>query len=109
MQQGGVRFWLITGDHVTTSIQIARHCGILRGDDTRIVRLEGTSDSEIRQKWDAIQQQSDLAEMCLVLTGHSLAHILTWPVCRDFFKTAILFDSVLCCRVTPKQKVSYFL
>ena len=44
----------------------------------------------------------------LVLTGRSLAAIFAWADCLDFFKTAVQFDSVLCCRVTPKQKVSDF-
>ena len=43
-----------------------------------------------------------------MLTGRSLAAIFAWTDCLDFFKTAVQFDSVLCCRVTPKQKVGIF-
>ncbi|CBK21933.2 uncharacterized protein [Blastocystis hominis] len=104
LRKGGIRFWLITGDHVETSLQISRQSKILQCDETKLLRLEGASANELRAAWDRAKASLCPAGRSLVLTGRSLAAIFAWADCLDFFKTAVQFDSVLCCRVTPKQK-----
>ena len=91
-----------------TSLQIARQSQILQCDETKLLRLEGVSAGELRAEWDRAKTALVPAGRSLVLTGRSLAAIFAWADCLDFFQTAVQFDSVLCCRVTPKQKVSDF-
>ena len=91
-----------------TSLQISRQSKILQCDETKLLRLEGASANELRAAWDRAKASLCPAGRSLVLTGRSLAAIFAWADCLDFFKTAVQFDSVLCCRVTPKQKVGIF-
>lgn len=91
-----------------TSLQIARQSRILRCDEAKLLRLEGASADELRAAWDRARTALAPAGRSLVLTGRSLAAIFAWADCLDFFKAAVQFDSVLCCRVTPKQKVPDF-
>ena len=88
-----------------TSLQISRQCRILQCDETKLLRLEGSSPAELRSRWDAAKVSLTPAGRTLVLTGRSLATVFSWTDCLEFFKTAVQFDSVVCCRVTPKQKV----
>ena len=106
MSRGGVRFWLITGDHVETSLQIARQCRILRCADAQLLRLEEGSPAELRAAWERARAGLVPAGRSLVLTGRALAGIFAWDDCEAFFAAATRFDSVLCCRVTPRQKVA---
>ena len=45
--------------------------------------------------------------MVVVLSGYALATVFgNSTICDSFFKLLVQCKSVLCCRVTPKQKVS---
>ena len=48
----------------------------------------------------------ELNRMVVVLSGYALATVFgNSTICDSFFKLLVQCKSVLCCRVTPKQKV----
>ncbi|GJP32690.1 hypothetical protein CLOM_g17291 [Closterium sp. NIES-68] len=129
MAAAGIRLWVLTGDKLETAVNIGFACRLLRpGMQQHVVFLE---DNE-RMEADAAAAGADVAEFAvraihsqilsakaaamaphtplaaphaIVIDGKALSHVLATAALRsDFLQAALACASVICCRVSPKQK-----
>ncbi|KAG6541122.1 hypothetical protein Mapa_017493 [Marchantia paleacea] len=124
----GLKIWVLTGDKQETAINIGFACSLLReGMKQIIVSLEnaevraaeefGDKDSIAKVSKESItqqlmigQQQVDLERnnadvvFALIIDGKSLIHALDDGLKEKLLHLATNCASVICCRVSPKQK-----
>ncbi|CAI5508693.1 unnamed protein product [Closterium sp. Naga37s-1] len=129
MAAAGIRLWVLTGDKLETAVNIGFACRLLRpGMQQHVVFLEDND----RLAADAASAGADPAEFAasairaqilsaksaattpgaslaaphaLIIDGKALAHVLADAALRsDFLRAALACASVICCRVSPKQK-----
>lgn len=105
IRQAGIRLWVLTGDRKETAISIARSCHIIQPSDS-IVVLNGNSLSKAQEAiTKAINEvQKREGSYALVINGSTLTHVLCDELCGEFYNLAKDCKTVLCCRVSPKQK-----
>ncbi|EFJ27286.1 hypothetical protein SELMODRAFT_95836, partial [Selaginella moellendorffii] len=124
-----IKIWVLTGDKMETAINIGYACSLLRpGMDKLIVSLGGSSVQVLDEKLGGVssfrsfgsqnlqrtmsRDRSSYTKMddavndayALVIDGDSLAVILTGDLQNLFMELATKCSSVICCRVSPKQK-----
>ncbi|KAF5736244.1 hypothetical protein HS088_TW14G00380 [Tripterygium wilfordii] len=119
LAQAGLKIWLLTGDKKETAINVGFGCSLLRQDMKQIcISLSKESESNNRikaMKEDILQQiESSYQVMCdedhknepfaLVIDGKALEIGLRSDVKNQFLQLAVKCSSVICCRVSPKQK-----
>ncbi|ELP94428.1 hypothetical protein EIN_047110 [Entamoeba invadens IP1] len=101
--RAGIKIFMITGDKMETAINIGKSCKLITGKYFTIA--EQTAE-ECSKKLDEILGaiDADSGENCtLVITEKNNDWCLT--TYRNKFKKLVkLVDSVVCCRVTPKEK-----
>ena len=109
MLRASIKVWMLTGDKLETAENIARSCRLIEGDTT-VLRLSANHPVNIGLK---MSDNEETFNMCVkdnrktsyLIEGHSLAFILDDVEFRQkFVKVAKDCNSVVCCRVTPKQK-----
>lgn len=111
MKNAGIKVWVLTGDKIETARTIGFSCclltkemniiEVLYKDATEIGRILSEYESDI-----TIQQRvSKDNQYALVVSGDALIPIMEIPeLSLRFNKVAQACSSVLCCRVSPKQK-----
>jgi phospholipid-transporting ATPase len=101
---------MLTGDKLETAENIARSCRLIQGDMT-VLRLATKDEREIDLR---MSDNESTFNMCIeenrkrsyLVEGESLALIFASAErTKDFVRVSKDCDSVVCCRVTPKQKV----
>ncbi|KAG9439471.1 hypothetical protein H6P81_019636 [Aristolochia fimbriata] len=118
LAQAGLKIWLLTGDKKETAINIGFACSLLRQDMKQFhLTLRGGDNSsndekihneDILRQIQAYQATCDQADSCtpfaLVVDGKALELALRSDVKHQFLGLAVNCASVICCRVSPKQK-----
>uniref|UniRef100_A0A0E0LUG6 Phospholipid-transporting ATPase n=1 Tax=Oryza punctata TaxID=4537 RepID=A0A0E0LUG6_ORYPU len=125
LAQAGIKIWILTGDKLETAVNIGYACNLLRkGMEEIYITLDnpGTNASEEhngegsrmapyeqigRKLEDArrqILQKGTSAPFALIIDGNALTHALMGGLKSAFLDLAIDCASVLCCRISPKQK-----
>ncbi|MCO5558138.1 hypothetical protein L7F22_011715 [Adiantum nelumboides] len=123
----GLKIWVLTGDKVETAINIGFACSLLRQDMKQIVvsldtpsvksaeelndksAIVKVSKEAVRSQLISGQQQVAVDSgldtvFALIIDGKSLVYALEDDVKELFLQLAVKCASVLCCRVSPKQK-----
>ncbi|CAM6104300.1 unnamed protein product [Calypogeia fissa] len=124
----GLKLWVLTGDKQETAINIGFACSLLReGMKQIIVSLEnpevraaeefGDKESIAKVSRESIAQQlmigqqqvdlernSDDVVFALIIDGKALTHALDEGLKAKLLQLATTCSSVICCRVSPKQK-----
>jgi phospholipid-transporting ATPase len=123
LMQADIKLWVLTGDKQETAIEIGKSCKLLN-DDMKLVILSSRDKEQFIRRLErnlVIFSVVDLVgpipsfdvlnkrlfkKMCLVIDGPTLLHALGngVEIMNKFFRLAILASSVICCRVSPKQK-----
>ena len=127
----GIRLWVLTGDKIETAEQIARQCNLI--DDKMLLYNFSRQDKEqeIFDKVLYLVRQYNLEQymvldklnpekisykfmqsedyenhnLSIIIDGATLQKILcNRQLGKMFFLLGIISKSVICCRVTPKQK-----
>ncbi|KAI3864347.1 hypothetical protein MKW92_018131 [Papaver armeniacum] len=89
LAQAGLKIWVLTGDKMETAINIGFACNLLRESMKQI----------------CITINTDLsAEGDKKVIGKTLSYALEEDMKRLFLSLAVECASVICCRVSPKQK-----
>ncbi|OMO70467.1 Cation-transporting P-type ATPase [Corchorus capsularis] len=116
LAQAGFKIWLLTGDKRETAINIGFACSLLRQDMKQFhltLSREVESKKQVKaMKKDILHQiESSLrvmsnkeAPFALVVDGKALEIALEGDVKDKFLQLAVNCASVICCRVSPKQK-----
>ncbi|RLM62239.1 putative phospholipid-transporting ATPase 8 [Panicum miliaceum] len=125
LAQAGIKVWILTGDKLETAVNIGYSCNLLRKEMEEIfITLDNSSTSasggcsgegnrmapydEIDRKLqDAraiISRKGTSTSFALIIDGNALTHALTSSLKNSFLDLAVNCASVLCCRISPKQK-----
>lgn len=123
----GLKIWVLTGDKLETAINIGFACSLLRQDMQQIAITLDTADVKAAEEFndkekitkvskDSILNQLALghqqisldtssdAAFALIIDGKALTYALQDGVKEKFLQLAVQCASVICCRVSPKQK-----
>ncbi|KAH9607425.1 hypothetical protein KSS87_007515 [Heliosperma pusillum] len=120
LAQAGLKLWVLTGDKMETAINIGFSCSLLRQGMKQICIAamnveESTNESTEAIKENILLQITNASQMiklekdphaafALIIDGKSLAYALEDDMKHQFLNLAVLCASVICCRVSPKQK-----
>ncbi|KAL4486127.1 hypothetical protein ABPG72_012180 [Tetrahymena utriculariae] len=105
-----IKVWMLTGDKLETAENIAKSCKLIQ-NDMKIIQISEKDDQSLRnnllgtamEKFN--QLKSDKAKKSLLVEGDSLTLIFKdIHLQKAFLKISKECESVVCCRVTPKQK-----
>ena len=109
LARAGIRLWVLTGDKVETAINVGYACNLLLpAEQMEIKILEINSDEDAPIVMDEFAQfleekmGDDGKKIGLIIDGYSLLHIEA--VKKRFLQLSTQCHSVICCRVSPKQK-----
>ncbi|CAD8163492.1 unnamed protein product [Paramecium pentaurelia] len=107
--KANIKVWMLTGDKLETAENIAKSCKLIQGDFT-VMRLSESNEQDCMDKLKDIQDTYDLCikenrKKSIVIEGQSLDFILNSDqMASSFVQMAKDCESIVCCRVTPKQK-----
>ncbi|KAK8992562.1 hypothetical protein V6N11_048639 [Hibiscus sabdariffa] len=119
LAQAGLKIWLLTGDKRETAINVGFACSLLRQDMMQFhlsLSREAESNNQVKAMEEEILQQiqSSYKLLCeqgnneapygLIIDGKALEIALRQDVKDEFLQLAVNCASVICCRVSPKQK-----
>ncbi|KAL5715782.1 P-type phospholipid transporter [Ranunculus cassubicifolius] len=118
LAQAGLKIWLLTGDKKETAVNIGFACSLLQHKMKQFhlsLDNETTDDNQNGIKDDILQQIETANQViceesnkntpfALVVDGKALEVALTDDVKDQFLRVAVDCASVICCRVSPKQK-----
>jgi len=112
LREAGIRFWMLTGDKYNTALQIATATNLRKPDGpySKLYDITGSHPEEVLEK--LTQYLADVKELvprddydiCVVLAGSVVPFALD-PMCKQkLLELTLLANSVVCCRVAPRQK-----
>ncbi|KAG5537912.1 hypothetical protein RHGRI_025113 [Rhododendron griersonianum] len=120
LAQAGLKIWVLTGDKLETAINIGFSCSLLRQGMKQIcITSLNTNtlaqDSRKAVKDDIVMQITNASQMiklekdphaafALIIDGKTLSYALEDDLKHEFLNLAVACASVICCRVSPKQK-----
>ncbi|GJN38662.1 hypothetical protein PR202_gb27726 [Eleusine coracana subsp. coracana] len=120
LAQAGLKIWVLTGDKMETAINIGYACSLLRQGMKQICLSIPTGDQVAQDARKAAKESLMLqiangsqmvklekdpdAAFALIIDGKALAFVLEDDMKHMFLNLAIECASVICCRVSPKQK-----
>ncbi|XP_028763176.1 LOW QUALITY PROTEIN: probable phospholipid-transporting ATPase 4 [Neltuma alba] len=120
LAQAGLKIWVLTGDKMETAINIGFACSLLRRGMKQICITTMNSDSLTNGGKEAIKENilnqiSNASQMiklekdphaafALIIDGKTLTYTLEDDMKHQFLGLAVECASVICCRVSPKQK-----
>ena len=123
----GIRIWVLTGDKKETAIEISKQCNLI-GENMNLIDLtHNLHESDLIMKLKNLCENYNLNEyidkkyinleeiqdkinnnfrdMAFIIDGFCLHKILSNKELRRlFFLLGIISKSVICCRISPKQK-----
>ncbi|MCL7047788.1 hypothetical protein MKW94_019448 [Papaver nudicaule] len=119
LAQAGLKIWVLTGDKMETAINIGFACNLLRETMKQIcitmnpdLSSEGDKQAvkeniltQITSSREMITTERDPnAAFALIIEGKTLSYALEDDMKSKFLSLAVECASVICCRVSPKQK-----
>ncbi|KAJ7963207.1 Phospholipid-transporting ATPase [Quillaja saponaria] len=120
LAQAGLKLWVLTGDKMETAINIGFACSLLRPGMKQICisnlnsesvspdGKEAVKDHVLNQITNALQmiklEKDPHAAFALIIDGKTLTYALEDDMKHHFLGLAVDCASVICCRVSPKQK-----
>ncbi|KAK8928429.1 Phospholipid-transporting ATPase 6 [Platanthera zijinensis] len=127
LAQAGLKIWVLTGDKMETAINIGFACSLLRqgmkqisistmntdflNQDAKkafLVSKQAIQDNILLQITNASQmiklEKDPHAAFALIIDGKALSYALEDDLKHHFLGLAVDCASVICCRVSPKQK-----
>lgn len=112
-----IKLWVLTGDKKETAIEIGKSCRLVE-EYPFMDCIDLTSDSEkpdnremFKVKFEKIYLNFDNTQykqgkkLFVIIDGSNLAFVLSDNnFSQQFFRLCLNANSVICCRVSPKQK-----
>ncbi|KAL1953100.1 hypothetical protein VTO42DRAFT_3601 [Malbranchea cinnamomea] len=106
LRRANIKLWMLTGDKRETAINIGHSCRLVK-DYSTVVILDYTVGNIEQTMISTVTdiQKGNVAHSVIVVDGQTLSVIeANGGLMERFFDLAILADSVICCRASPKQK-----
>ncbi|KAL4309168.1 hypothetical protein GQ457_01G040580 [Hibiscus cannabinus] len=115
LAQAGLKLWVLTGDKMETAINIGYACSLLRQGMKQICIMANDADTKEEVKSDILKQinngsqiikeeKDPHAAFALIIDGKTLVYALEDDMKDHFLELGVRCASVICCRVSPKQK-----
>ncbi|EYU45866.1 hypothetical protein ABFS82_04G095300 [Erythranthe guttata] len=120
LAQAGLKIWVLTGDKMETAINIGYACSLLRQGMKHICITTMNTDAIVEDPNKAIKEnilmqitnatqmikleKDPHAAFALIIDGKTLTYTLEDDMKLHFLNLAVGCASVICCRVSPKQK-----
>jgi magnesium-transporting ATPase (P-type) len=122
--RANIKVWVLTGDKQETAIEIGKSCKLIQ-TDMRLEILTKPNVEALDYEMDRLMRQfpninspniadieqfrkvnlTDGQRLSIVIDGPTLAFVLASDrLSKMFFRLGLLASSVVCCRVSPKQK-----
>ena len=129
----GIRIWVLTGDKKETAIQISKQCNLIEDKMTLYDLTKCKNEFNLIKKLNNLCEKYKLKQyinvkninldeilnkikndktmifkdIAFIIDGFSLQNVIrNKELGRLFFLLAIISKSVICCRISPKQKSS---
>jgi magnesium-transporting ATPase (P-type) len=110
-----IKLWVLTGDKKETAIEIGKSCNLIEENDICIDLTSNPDSTDTREafvlKFEEIlsnfkfKEKKNDNKVYMIIDGSNLAYILSdTKMSKRFFKLGLNANSVICCRVSPKQK-----
>ncbi|PGH06776.1 phospholipid-translocating ATPase [Blastomyces parvus] len=106
LRRANIKLWMLTGDKRETAINIGNSCRLVKDYSTVTILDHDAGDVEqvILETTSEIVRGA-CAHSVIVVDGQTLSTIEADASLQElFFDLAIVADSVICCRASPKQK-----
>ncbi|KAI8980872.1 hypothetical protein BDB01DRAFT_795934 [Pilobolus umbonatus] len=107
LAQAGIKLWVLTGDKTETAINIGFSCNLITLDMELIVVKADEREQVAVELEKALKRANEIQgerKCALVIDGTTLKYALE-PKTKDMvLRLGICCTSVICCRVSPKQK-----
>ncbi|OKL59152.1 hypothetical protein UA08_05959 [Talaromyces atroroseus] len=106
LRRANIKLWMLTGDKRETAINIGHSCRLVK-EYSEVIILDHEAGDVERTIVSTINniRKGRLAHSVMVIDGQTLSIVeADEALMSRFFKLAILVDSVICCRASPKQK-----
>ena len=106
LRRANIKLWMLTGDKRETAINIGQSCRLIK-DYSKVVILDTLLGNVAALMGSTrIELEEDtVAHSVIVVDGQTLADIEADEQLQEqFFRLAVLADSVICCRASPSQK-----
>ncbi|KAL5698697.1 P-type phospholipid transporter [Ranunculus cassubicifolius] len=120
LAQAGLKIWVLTGDKMETAINIGFACSLLRQGMKQIIISTMETDILAQDAKKAVREnilmqitngtqmvkleKDPHAAFALIIDGKTLSYALEDDMKHLFLSLAVGCASVICCRVSPKQK-----
>ena len=106
LMQAGIKVWVLTGDKQETAIEIGKSCNLINEQTMDLVILSSKDKPDFESRLQRAQDTKSMhSKMSIVIDGATLTLVLDDPVLSQrFFLYGCKANSVICCRVSPKQK-----
>ncbi|XP_042411873.1 probable phospholipid-transporting ATPase 4 [Zingiber officinale] len=120
LAQAGIKIWVLTGDKIETAVNIGFACSLLRQGMKQIYLSTVNNDMLVQDankaaKENLSMQIANASRMvmlekdpyeafALIIDGKTLTYALEDDMKNNFLNLAVNCASVLCCRVSPRQK-----
>ncbi|EXB29700.1 Putative phospholipid-transporting ATPase 5 [Morus notabilis] len=120
LAQAGLKIWVLTGDKMETAINIGYACSLLRQGMKQICITTTNSDTLTQDSKEAVKEnilnqitngsqmvkleKDPHAAFALIIDGKTLTYALEDDMKHQFLALAVDCASVICCRVSPRQK-----
>ncbi|KAL3475640.1 hypothetical protein BJX99DRAFT_229359 [Aspergillus californicus] len=106
LRRANIKLWMLTGDKRETAINVGHSCRLVKDYSTLVILDQemGNVEQSIEKLTTDLTNKT-VAHSVVVVDGQTLSMIEGDEALRArFFRLAILVDSVICCRASPKQK-----
>ncbi|KAJ5514108.1 phospholipid-transporting ATPase [Penicillium fimorum] len=104
LRRANIKLWMLTGDKRETAVSIGHSCRLLLSRSIVISLDESNFRLHLADVTEKISK-GQISSFSIVVEGSALSAFEHDGLSvNSFFKLAILADTVICCRASPKQK-----
>jgi phospholipid-translocating ATPase len=112
LAKSGIKLWVLTGDKTETAINIGFACNLLTTDmellilrsTNRVDTAQLLDDTLEKLRKEELDDPSGERKYALVIDGTTLKYALEQATKDKVLSLGMRCGSVICCRVSPKQK-----
>lgn len=106
LMSANIRLWVLTGDKQETAIEIGKSCNLINEQEMELVIMSSQNKEEfVKILTHHLLNPSTKPKISIVIDGSTLAFVLDDAyLAKAFFQYGCKANSVICCRVSPKQK-----
>lgn len=109
LRKAGINFWMLTGDKLSTAVQIGLSCNlVLPEPEGQVLYVQGRTKEDVAISLERVLRtmritNTEIKDVAFVIDGWALEFALNHHY-ESFLELAMLAKTAICCRVTPSQK-----